>query len=54
MKKKYLKSLIAGSLSAVMLCSTASAVYAEDSTAGSTVTDGKIIYSSDFEDGNVS
>lgn len=54
MKKKYLKSLIAGSLSAVMLCSTASAVYAEDSTAGSTVTDGKIIYSSDFEDGDVS
>lgn len=54
MKKKYLKSLIAGSLSAVMLCSTASAVYAEDSTAGSTATEGKIIYSSDFEDGDVS
>ncbi len=54
MKKKYLKSLIAGSLSAVMLCSTASAVYAEDSTASSTATEGKIIYSSDFEDGDVS
>ncbi|MCM1505797.1 MAG: endo-1,4-beta-xylanase [Ruminococcus flavefaciens] len=52
MKNKYFKNLIAGTISAVMMCSTASAVYAEDSTA--TAPEGKIIYSSDFEDGDVS
>lgn len=53
MKKKLFKNLIAGTISAVMMCSTASAVYAEDSSTG-TATEGKIIYSSDFEDGDVS
>lgn len=53
MKKRYFKNLIAGTLSTVMLCSTASAVYAEDTATGS-VAEGKIIYSSDFEDGDVS
>lgn len=53
MKKKYLKNLIAGTLSVVMVCSTASAVYAEDTATDST-TEGKIVYSSDFEDGDVS
>lgn len=53
MKKKHLKNLIAGTLSAVMMCSTASAVYAEDSAAG-TASKSNIIYSSDFEDGDVS
>ncbi len=53
MKKKHFKNLLAGTLSAVMICSTASAVYAVDSATGSTA-EGKIIYSSDFEDGDVS
>lgn len=53
MKKKHFQNLIAGTLSAVMICSTASAVYAEDSATG-TDEGGKIIYSSDFEDGDVS
>ncbi|MBO5103478.1 MAG: endo-1,4-beta-xylanase [Ruminococcus sp.] len=53
MKKKHFKNLLAGTVSAVMMCSTASAVYAEDSSTG-TATEGKIIYSSDFEDGDVS
>lgn len=53
MKKKHFKNLLAGTLSAVMICSSASAVYAEDSATGS-ATEGKIIYSSDFEDGDVS
>lgn len=52
MKRKYLKNLIAGTVSAVMICSSAPVVYAEDSTA--TAPEGKIIYSSDFEDGDVS
>ena len=50
MKRKYLKNIIAGTISAVMICSSAPAVYAE----GSSVPEGKIIYSSDFEDGDVS
>lgn len=53
MKKKYLKNLVAGTLSTVMLLSTASAVYAEDSTSTSESAS-KIIYSTDFEDGDVS
>ncbi len=53
MKKKYMKNLLAGTLSAVMLCSTASAIYAEDSATGA-ASGGKVIYSSDFEDGDVS
>ena len=52
MKRKYLKNLIAGTVGAVMICSSAPVVYAEDSTA--TAPEGKIIYSSDFEDGDVS
>ncbi len=52
MKKNHFKNLIAGTISAVMMCSTASAVYAEDSATGTA--EGKIIYSSDFEDGDVS
>ena len=53
MKKSYFKNLLAGTVSAVMMCSTASAVYAESSATG-TSAEGKIIYSSDFEDGDVS
>ena len=52
MKKKYFKNIIAGTIGAVMMCSSVPAVYAEDSTA--TAPAGKIIYSSDFEDGDVS
>ena len=52
MKRKYLKNLIAGTVGALMICSSAPVVYAEDSTA--TAPQGKIIYSSDFEDGDVS
>ncbi len=52
MKRKHLKNLIAGTLGAVMVCSSAPVVYAEDSAA--TAPAGKIIYSSDFEDGDVS
>lgn len=50
MKKIYLKNIIAGAIGAMMICSSAPAVYAEDSAA----TEGKVIYSSDFEDGDVS
>lgn len=53
MKKKHLKNIIAGTLSVMMVCSTASAVYAEDTATDSTA-ESKIIYSSDFEDGDVS
>ena len=52
MKKNHFKNLLAGTISAVMMCSTASAVYAEDSATGTA--EGKIIYSSDFENGDVS
>ncbi|MCM1474567.1 MAG: endo-1,4-beta-xylanase, partial [Muribaculaceae bacterium] len=52
MKRKHLKNLIAGTLGAVMVCSSAPVVYAEDSAI--TAPAGKIIYSSDFEDGDVS
>ena len=52
MKRKYLKNFIAGTVGALMICSSAPVVYAEDSTA--TAPEGKIIYSSDFEDGDVS
>ena len=52
MKKKYFKNIIAGTIGAVMMYSSVPAVYAEDSTA--TAPAGKIIYSSDFEDGDVS
>ncbi len=51
MKKKYLKNLIAGTIGAVMMYSSLPVVYAEDSEP---VPTGKIIYSSDFEDGDVS
>ncbi|MDE6035742.1 MAG: endo-1,4-beta-xylanase [Ruminococcus sp.] len=52
MKRKYLKNLIAGTIGAIMMSSSLPVVYAEDSTA--TAPEGKIIYSSDFEDGDVS
>ncbi len=52
MKRKYFKNFIAGTVGALMICSSAPVVYAEDSTA--TAPEGKIIYSSDFEDGDVS
>ena len=48
--KKYVKNLIAGPLGVTMLCTSAPVVYA-DNTA---VAQGKVIYSSDFEDGDVS
>ncbi len=53
MKKSCFKKLLAGTVSAVMMFTTASAVYAEDS-AKSKQSDADIIYSSDFEDGDIS
>ncbi|MDE5582853.1 MAG: endo-1,4-beta-xylanase [Ruminococcus sp.] len=48
--KKYIRNLIAGTLGVAVICSSVPVVYAENTA----VAQGKVIYSSDFEDGDVS